>query len=136
MNDIPSKERRIGDIGAGEAMAIGSALESLAADWRRDPGLRARAASEPRETLVERGLDVPSDGADMRIVANTGDVFHLVMPPDPNVDLVDSELSPVAGGSNCLGSAATATTFGSVPSCLSSAATASSASTGPRPGSS
>ena len=133
MSDTLLRRRPVADMDAGETMAIESALDSLAADWRDDPALRARAASEPREVLAERGIDIPTD-SDMRIVANTDEVYRLVMPPDPNVNLADSELSRVSGGANCLGSVATASTVGTVPSTVSSSGTASSASTGPRPG--
>ena len=106
---------------------VESKLESLSDDWRADPALRARGASDPREVLSEYGLDVPID-RDMRIVENTGEVYRFVMPPDPNTRLVDEDLRGVSGGSNCLGSAGTASTVGTLPSTVSSSSTASTAS--------
>ena len=87
----------------------GSEFESLAGDWRA-------------------GFDVPA-GRGVRIVENTGEVYHLVLPPDPNAPLADEDLRGVSGGSNCLGSAGTvasAATFISTVSSSSTAATASS----------
>ena len=34
----------------------------------------------------------------MRIVANTAETYHFVMPPDPNKFLADEDLEAVAGG--------------------------------------
>ena len=111
---------------AEEMTDIGGKLESLADDWRADPALRARAARAPCEVLSERGLDVPTD-RDLRIVENTGEVYHLVLPPDPNDRLADEDLRGVSGG-NCLGSAGTIASAGSLPSTVSSASTAATAS--------
>ena len=105
-----------------EMTDIGGKLESLADDWRADPALRARTAREPCEVLSERGLDVPT-GHDLRIVENTGEVYHLVLPPDPNARLVDESLRGVSGGV-CLGSAGTVASAGTIPSTVSSASTA------------
>ena len=109
---------------AEEMTDIGGKLESLADDWRADPALRARA---PCEVLSERGLDIPAD-RDLRIVENTGEVYHLVLPPDPNARLADENLRSVSGGSNCLGSAGTIASAGTIPSTVSSASTAATAS--------
>ncbi len=106
-----------------EMTDIGGKLESLADDWRADPALRARTAREPCEVLSERGLDVPT-GHDLRIVENTDEVYHLVLPPDPNARLADENLRSVSGGSNCLGSAGTVASAGTIPSTVSSASTA------------
>ena len=106
-----------------EMTDIGGKLESLADDWRADPALRARCAREPREVLSERNLDISLDH-DLRIVGNTDEVYHLVLPPDPNARLADEDLSSISGGSNCLGSAGTVSTAGSFPSTVSSASTA------------
>ena len=106
-----------------EMIDIEGKLESFADDWRADPALRARSAREPREVLSERGLDIPTDH-DLRIAENTDEVYHVVLPPDPNVRLADENLSGVSGGSNCLGSAGTVGCAGTIPSTVSSASTA------------
>lgn len=112
---------------AEEMTVVGDKLESFADDWRTDPALRARAARAPGEVLSERGLDIPTD-RDMRIVANTDEVYYLTLPPDPNARLADENLRSVSGGANCLGSAGTVSTAGTIPSTLGSSSTASSAS--------
>ena len=97
------------------------ALQSLANDCRDDPELRARIDADPRSVFADRGLPFPED-ADVRIVRNTDEVFHLTMPPDPNADLSDTMLEGVAGGGSRRGgidgvrnSASSAST---IPSCL------------------
>ena len=116
---------------AGDVAAIESRLASFADDWMSDPALRARAAAAPREVLSERGIEMPDafGGYDVRIVANTAEIYHLPLPPDPNADLADDDLRAVAGGSNCAGSAGAMSSVSSFISTLGSAATASSAST-------
>lgn len=95
------------------------ALQSIADDCRDDPALRVRVDADPRSVFAERGLRFP-DRAEVRVVRNTAEVFHLPMPPDPNAALSDAMLEGVAGGhtphrggpENC------ASTASSIPSCL------------------
>lgn len=94
-------------------------------DYRADPALRARAEADPRGVLAERGVEIPP-AVDARIVANTGEAFHLVLPPDPNAALEENVLDAVSAGAvNCWGSIGTLST---VPSCAGSASTIGSAS--------
>ena len=65
--------------------------------YHRDPDLRSRCESDPHAVLTENGVEVPL-GYEVRFVANTADVFHFVLPPDPNVPLTDEELAGVVGG--------------------------------------
>jgi hypothetical protein len=74
--------------------------------------------------MVERGFVIPST-LDVRVVANDDDMFHFVLPPDPNIDLEDEALSAIAGGKTA-SSAGSASTAGTVPSSASSASSASS----------
>ena len=95
------------------------ALQAMANDCRDDPELRARVDADPRSVFADRGLPFPED-AEVRIVRNTAEVFHLTMPPDPNARLSDAMLEGVTGGhtphrggpANCASSAST------IPSCL------------------
>ena len=59
MSDTLLRRHPVADMDAGETMAIESALDSLAADWRDDPALRARAASEPREVAANPATGGP-----------------------------------------------------------------------------
>lgn len=109
-------------------MAIGKSLESLADEWKDDPSGRARADETVRGLFSEQGIDVPNE-VELRVVEDTRDVHHVIMPPDPNAALADEALSGVSGGANCVGSAGTASSVGTFISCIGSAGTASSAST-------
>ena len=72
--------------------------------YQDSPALRARAETEPRAVLSEHGIRL-SPEHDLRIVANTAETFHVVMPPDPNVLLAEEDLAAVAGGSGAYGGA-------------------------------
>ena len=47
--------------------------------------------------MYMHGSSPPSDTR-LMIVRNTDDVWHFVLPPDPNQNLADDDLSAVAGG--------------------------------------
>ena len=71
---------------------------------RSDPGFRAKLRAEPAAALAERGIAV-APGIDFRLAENSAAVYHVVLPPDPNVRLSDRGLGGVAGGStaDCVG---------------------------------
>ena len=55
------------------------------------------------------------------MVRNTAEVFHLTMPPDPNVHLSDAMLGSVSGGHTphtSGGPPGTASTASTLPSCI------------------
>ncbi len=91
---------------------------------------RYRNDAEFRRSIDEGGgkatLDafgIPAPGLadmDVRIVANTDELQHFILPPDPNMSLTDEELNSVAGGANLstVGCVATST----VPSTASTLA--------------
>ena len=83
---------------------------SLAEHCSRDEALRARCAAGDVEDLLPDLGFVPPPGIEVRIVANSAEVYNVVMPPDPNVALSDETLGMVAGGGKC---ASTAGTVGS-----------------------
>lgn len=97
-----------------------AAIAALAEACRADAGLRARIETEPRAVLSERGIELPVS-VETRIVADTDDVFHMIMPPDPNMDLGDEALHGVAAGTQTASSGGTVGTFGCLPSCIGSA---------------
>ena len=92
-----------------------------------EPDVRERIESgDLYEALEELGVSL-QDGAEARVVANTGEVVYFAMPPDPNTDLADEGLDAVAGGAGTtsavpLSSASTAST---IPSCLGCASSVS-----------
>ena len=111
-----------------EERANQTRIEDLAERYRADPELRARIDSgDAAGMLAELGIDLPP-GVDHRIVADTREVRHFALPPDPNTLLRDETLADVSGGST-LGSAASVGSMCSFvcstgPSSLSSAGTA------------
>ena len=102
-------------------------LDKLAERYRSDPDLRSRIdGGDVEDVLPDIGVSVPS-GVSARIVVNTAETFHVVLPPDPNVMLADESLAAVAGGKSA-GSAGTAGTVGSVGTACTTYGTVSSAS--------
>ena len=94
------------------------ALQSMANDCRDDPALRARVDQDPRSVFADRDLPFPED-ADVRVVRNSAEVFHLTMPPDPNAHLSDAMLESVSGGRQGVdGVKNSASTASTIPSCI------------------
>ena len=115
---------------AGVARTYISKVVSFADACNKDSGLRSRAQTEPLAVLAESGVVLPP-GVEACIVENTQEVFHLALPPDPNVYVTDEELAVVAGGKTAgsVGTAGTGGCVGTVPSCTSSVSTAGTAGT-------
>ena len=72
-------------------------FEEYSARSRSDPEFRARLRAEPGAALAECGLPV-APGVEIRLVEDTDDVFHFVLPPELNAPLSDSSLEVVSGG--------------------------------------
>ena len=73
-------------------------MASRAAKHLDDKEIQKRiAGGEAKEALADMGILVPMN-MEVSVVANTNDVFHVVMPADPNVDLSDDELLTTSGG--------------------------------------
>ncbi len=71
----------------------------LARVWT-DEKLKGRLMETPATVLREYGVEVPA-GMQVRVVENTNDVFHLILPAKPEADvteLTSSQLRSVAGG--------------------------------------
>lgn len=102
-------------------------LEKFAAfgeRYRAEAALRSRLDSgDTADALAELGVPAPP-GAEARFVADTDEVRHFVLPPDPNAPLADETLRAVAGG-DTFGTAGTASTVMTVPSTVSSGGTTS-----------
>ena len=76
-----------------------NALAQLCAACWKDEALKARFMADPKAVLKEHGLDVP-DGMDVKVVENADDCVHITLPapPDGDAEILDDELSNVAGG--------------------------------------
>ena len=103
------------------------AFDTLAERYRSDAALRSRIdGGDVEDSLSDLDLVLPP-GIEVRIAVNTADTFHVVMPPDPNIELSDEALGAVAGGKSAgsAGSVGTAGTMGcsSSPSSVSTAGT-------------
>ena len=87
-------------------------------NYQESPDLRARADVEPRAVLSEHGIQVPPN-QDVRIVANTAETFHLIMPPDPNAALAEEDLAAASAGFASGANGKTASTMISCVFCYS-----------------
>ena len=56
-----------------------------------DEGFKQRLLSDPRGVLTEYGFDVP-EGIEVRVLQDTPNVQHLVLPRSPEGELADEEL--------------------------------------------
>jgi hypothetical protein len=67
-----------------------------------DEGFKAKLLSDPHVALAEAGIEVPA-GKTVKVVENTQDTVHVVLPPPPAEDeLTDEALENVAaGGTTC-----------------------------------
>ena len=127
MNEAPQQQME-----PAVALEIVKRIGPFAEAWRGDPEFRARADEDLMSVLAEQGMELPPPGVEMRVVENTADVYHFVLPPDPNVALSDEALGMVAGGKSAstigsAGSASTASTVCTTASCAASASSLGSA---------
>ena len=87
----------------------------LADAYRADTSLAGHCETDPVAALREHGIDIPH-GSDVRIVPNTDETHHAVLPQDPNGVLEDEGLGAVVGGST----ASILSSLSSIPSCADS----------------
>ena len=72
----------------------------IARAWA-DEEFKARLVSSPKAVLREYGLEM-APGIEVRVVEDTEEVRHFVLPPSPTGELSEEELSPAAGAdSHC-----------------------------------
>ena len=64
--------------------------------WR-DDAFKQRLLGNPDAVLQENGLPLPA-GKAVRVVENTAETVHLVLPVKPNAELSEQELEQVTGG--------------------------------------
>jgi len=63
-----------------------------------DEGFKRRLLSDPRITLKAEGQELPP-GVEIRVVADTETVQHLVLPVRPSdLSMTDAELAQASGG--------------------------------------
>lgn len=92
------------------------ALRDFTSRYWSDAAFRARVDSGDL-SLVEEELDLSvSPDVELRVLANTNDIYHVVMPQDPNSALSDHTLESVSAGASTAGTAGSAGTASSVAS--------------------
>ena len=67
----------------------------VAKAWQ-DEAFKQRLLNDPHGVLLEHGVQVPA-GAQVRVVENTDEAHHLVLPQPPR-DLSIEQLDAIAGG--------------------------------------
>jgi hypothetical protein len=70
--------------------------KAVARAWS-DADYKARLLADSAGALGEAGVDVPA-GVTVKVVENTGDTLHLVLPARPEGELTDEELEQASGG--------------------------------------
>jgi hypothetical protein len=69
----------------------------IAKAWM-DEGFKQRLLSDPSTVLKEEGVEIPP-GVEVRIVEDTANVHHLLLPMKPSrMELPDDQLAGVAAG--------------------------------------
>ena len=68
-------------------------------DLRTSPELRARMRAEPAGVLEEQGVDLPPE-TEVRVVDDTAEVRHFVLPHAPTASLSDAAMDAVSGGTS------------------------------------
>ncbi len=77
------------------------AYGKLVAKAWSDDDLKAELLSDPLKIFKENGIEVP-DGIEVRMVENTTDTIHFILPPEPSDELSDAQLEGAAGGAYVL----------------------------------
>ena len=82
--------------------AMQAAYGKIIAKAWTDEAFKKRLLSDPAAVLKEEGVEV-SAGVTVKVVENTADTVHVVLPPRPQEgELSDEDLEAVAAGSGCL----------------------------------
>ena len=68
-----------------------------------DASFKAKLKSDPHSALAEHGIEVPV-GLTVKVVEDTKDSRHLVLPAAPEEGLAEEELEKLAGGTEYLSS--------------------------------
>lgn len=76
----------------------------VAKAWE-DEAFKAELLSDPMKVFKENGIEL-TDGIEVRMVENTAETVHFILPPEPSGELSDDQLQGAAGGALCVGCAA------------------------------
>jgi len=70
--------------------------KSIAKAWT-DEAFKAKLLADPTAVFKENGIEVP-EGVEVKMLENTENMVHFVLPPPPAAELSDEDLDKVAGG--------------------------------------
>jgi len=73
------------------------AYGKLVAKAWSDAEFKAKLLADPMKVFKENSMEVPA-GIEVRIVENTADIMHFILPPEPSDELTDEQLTGAAGG--------------------------------------
>lgn len=73
------------------------AYGKLVAKAWEDEAFKAELLSDPMKVFKENGIEVPG-GTEVKIVENTTDTMHFILPPEPTDELSEGELGEVSAG--------------------------------------
>jgi hypothetical protein len=75
---------------------LAQAQRVVAKAWA-DEAFKAALIADPRATLAQEGIALP-EGLTLKVVENTADTLHVILPPPPSAALSDEAVGAVAGG--------------------------------------
>ena len=110
-----------------------SQFQTVADRYKGDADFRTQINSASgAEVFSAFGFDFDGpvdESISVKILVDSDTVSHLVLPPDPNTELLDEKLMNVSGGGKCAGSAGSVSTASTIqcstlPSSMSSGGTA------------
>ena len=73
------------------------AYGKLVAKAWEDEAFKADLLADPMRVFKDNGIEVPH-GIEIRMVENTADTMHFILPPEPSDELSDEQLAGAAGG--------------------------------------
>ena len=71
---------------------------AFAKQWREDADFRAEFEADPKSAIAARGGELIREVEDVRVVEDTEDTVHFVLPPNPNGAMSEQALAGVSGG--------------------------------------
>ncbi len=74
------------------------AYGKLVAKAWSDDEFKVELLSDPMKVFKENSIEVP-EGIEVRMVENTTDTIHFILPPEPSGELTDEQLEGPSGGS-------------------------------------
>ncbi len=73
------------------------AYGKLVAKAWSDDDFKAKLLADPMKVFKDNGIEIP-DAIEVRMVENTADTMHFILPTVPSDELTDEQLERAAGG--------------------------------------